>query len=134
MKSRNERALKTIAIALAALTYAGAVVYGDVMFLQVMRKAFPESGLLQTLAMAGAVMTAASALTLPLALHWWFAPGTQFIWGVVFWFADILALALNAMLAYQIAGGAVDSLISQWQVLSPATPLLAVIGWALPFC
>ncbi len=133
MNSRNEQALKRIAIALAALTYAGAVVYGDIQFLSIMNKAFPIDGVLRALAMAGAVMTAASALTLPLALHWWFAPGLQFLWGIVFWVLDILALGLNAILAYQIAEGHVDPLLATWQTFSPATPLLAVIGWGLAF-
>jgi len=133
MKSRNATALKMVAIALAALTYAGAVVYGDIQFLQVMDKAFPGDGLMRALAMAGAVMTAVSALTLPIALHWWFAPGLQFLWGIAFWFLDIGALGLNAILAYQVASGHVDGGLGVWQTLSPATPLLAVIGWGIAF-
>jgi hypothetical protein len=105
MKGRNTSALKTVAVWLAALTYAGAVMYGDIQFLQVMNKAFPNDGIMRALAMAGAVMTAVSALTLPIALHWWFAPGLQFLWGIGFWVLDILALVLNAILAYQIAMG-----------------------------
>lgn len=133
MKSRNEKALKFVAIALAALTYAGAVIYGDVQFLQVMDRAFPNDGVMRALAMAGAVMTAVSALTLPLALHWWFAPGLQFLWGIAFWVLDILALGLNAILAYELAIGRVDPMLATWQMLSPATPLLAVIGWGISF-
>lgn len=133
MKSRNVTALKMVAIALAALTYAGAVVYGDIQFLQVMDKAFPSDGLMRALAMAGAVMTAVSALTLPIALHWWFAPGLQFLWGIAFWVLDIAALGLNAILAYQVAGGHVADGLGVWQTLSPATPLLAVIGWGIAF-
>jgi hypothetical protein len=107
--------------------------YGDIQFLQVMDKAFPNDGILRALAMAGAVMTAVSALTLPLALHWWFSPGLQFLWGIAFWVLDILALGLNAILAYQIAVGKVDPMLATWQMISPATPLLAVVGWGLAF-
>jgi hypothetical protein len=133
MKNRNEKALKIVAIALAAMTYAGAVMYGDIQFLQVMDKAFPNDGVVRALAIAGAVMTAVSALTLPLALHWWFSPGLQFLWGITFWVLDILALGLNAILAYQIAVRKVDSMLVTWQMISPATPLLAVVGWGLAF-
>jgi hypothetical protein len=129
---RNTQALKTLAVTLAALTYCGAVLYGDIMFISVMHVAFP-SGIMGALATAGAIMTAASAITLPLALHYWFAPGTQFVWGVIFWLVDIAALSLNAMLAYAVATGAGDSYLMQWQQLSPATPLLAVIGWGIAF-
>jgi hypothetical protein len=133
MESRNEGALKKIAVALAALTYAGAVIYGDIQFLQVMDKAFPGDGIMRALAMAGAVMTAISAVTLPVALHWWFSPGLQFLWGIAFWVLDILALGLNAMLAYQVASGHLDAMLATWQMFSPATPLLAVIGWGIAF-
>jgi len=129
---RNTKALKALAVTGAALTYTGAVLYGDIMFISVMHVAFP-SGIMGALATAGAIMTAVSAITLPIALHYWFAPGTQFVWGVIFWFADIAALALNAMLAYAVATGASDPWIAQWQQLSPATPLLAVIGWGIAF-
>lgn len=133
MESRNTKAMKSLAIGLAALTYVGAVIYGDIMFLQVMGKAFP-SGIIGALAMAGAVMTAVSAITLPLALHFWFKPGLQFIWGVIFWFVDVVVLALNSILAFAIASGNItDSWLLVWGELSPATPLVAVLGWGLAF-
>jgi len=130
--NRNTKALKMLAVSLAALTYAGAVLYGDIMFIQVMHVAFP-SGIMGALATAGAIMTAVSAITLPIALHYWFAPGMQFIWGILFWIADVIALALNAMLAYAVATGGADPWLLQWQQISPATPLLAVIGWGIAF-
>jgi len=130
--SRNTKALRLIAQVLAWLTYAGAVMYGDIMFITVMHNAFPV-GIMGTLATAGAIMTAVSAITLPLALHYWFAPGLQFVWGIIFWLLDVVALSLNAMLAYAVATGILDSTLTQWQVISPATPLLAVVGWGLVF-
>lgn len=133
MKGRNGEGLKFFAIAGAALTYAGAVIYGDIMFLQVVSKTFPGSGVLQALAYAGAIVTAISALILPIALHWWFSPGKQFIWGLLFWGLDIFALGSNSILAFEIATGSKDSFIAVWQVMSPATPLLAVVGWGIAF-
>ncbi len=114
------------------LTYCGAVIYGDIMFISVMHEAFP-SGIMGTLATAGAIMTAVSAITLPLALHYWFSPGLQFVWGIIFWLIDVLALAMNAILAYAIATGKADPWVLQWGDLSPATPLLAVFGWGIAF-
>lgn len=133
MKGRNGEGLKFFAIAGAALTYAGAVIYVDIMFLQVVSKTFPGSGVLQALAYAGAIVTAVSALILPIALHWWFSPGSQFIWGLIFWGLDIFALGANSILAFEIATGSKDSFIEVWQVMSPATPLLAVVGWGIAF-
>jgi hypothetical protein len=130
MQSRTEKALKQLAVAMAALTYAGAVIYGDVMFLQVMNHVFPTDGVLRVLAMAGTVMTAASAIALPVAMHWWFAPGLQTVWGVLFWLLDIAVLGLNSILAYQVMNGLPTT---AWQILSPATPILAVVGWGVAF-
>lgn len=130
MESRNTSAMKMLALFAAALVYAGSVIYGDVMFLTIMQDAFPD-GILGTLAMAGAVMTAASALILPLALHYWFAPGLQYVVGIIFWLIDIAVLALNSMLAYAVATG--SDVLATWMPFSPATPLLAVIGWGVLF-
>jgi len=132
METQNNKAIKFLAIFLAALTYCGAVIYGDVMFISVMHGAFPD-GIMGTLATAGAVMTAISAITLPLALHWWFSPGKQFVWGIIFWLLDIAVLSLNAILAYQLSTSQPDSLLISWQMFTPATPLFAVFGWGLAF-
>lgn len=131
--NRNKQGMKTLSLALAAATYAGAVLYGDIMFLQVMSDVFP-SGILGALAMGGALMTAVSALTLPLALHFWLAPGLQFIAGVIFWAFDVAILALNSILAYAVAaGGPIDPNLALWADFAPASPLVAVIGWGLIF-
>ena len=132
--SRNVNGLKLLALSAAALIYCAAVIYGDIMFLSIVGKAFPQSGIFASLAIAGALVTAASAIVLPLALHFWFAPGLQFIGGVIFWCADIAALMLNSMLAFQIAGdSALDSFMATWRLWSPATPMLAVLGWGIMF-
>lgn len=134
MESRNTKAMKTLSIVAAAMVYAGAVIYGDLQFLTIMRSTFSE-GILGALSMAGAVMVGVSALILPLALHFWFAPGMQIIWGYIFWAIDIAVLALNSILAYAMVagGGSLDSMLAVWSWFMPATPLIAVIGWGIAF-
>jgi hypothetical protein len=129
--NRNARALKGLALFGAAVVYCGAVIYGDIMFIEVMKNVFP-TGPLGTLALIGALMTAASAIILPIALHFWFSPGLQFVSGVIFWLVDVAALGLNSILAYSRAGGDLETLAS-WEFFSPATPLLAVLGWGVMF-
>jgi len=132
--SRNLIGLKQLAIGASVLAYVGAVLYGDIMFLQIVGVAFPQSGIGASMAIAGALVTALSAIVLPVALHWWFAPGLQFIGGMIYWAADIAALTLNSMLAFQVASGLpLDSLMLVWRTWSPATPLLAVVGWGLMY-
>lgn len=131
MNNRNANALRQLSEIGAWLIYAFAVIYGDVMFLSVVSTAFPKGTLLEALAYGGAIVTAASALILPLALHYWFAPGLQFLFGVLYWFVDAAVLMLNSILAYQVATGHVDSTMQVWQIMAPASPLIAVIGWGL---
>jgi len=129
--SRNMSALKGLAMLVGALAYAGGVIFGDIMFIVLMQDVFP-TGIMGVLAMIGAITTAMSALALPVAMHWWFAPGPQLVGGWIFWLADILVLGLNSILAYNVGTGQ-DFGLYWWQMLSPATPMLAIIGWGMMF-
>lgn len=132
-QNRTTKGIKTMSIALASLIYTSAVIYGDIQFISVMAQTFPESGIMRALALAGAIMTAASAIVIPIALHYWLSPGPQLIWGYIFWTIDLAALSLNSILAYSIATGTPDPWLQSWQLLSPATPLFAVFGWGIIF-
>ena len=133
-KSQKYRqATKAAVIVVSMAVYAGAIIYADLMFLQIMRTTF-ATGVLGALAMAGAVMVGVSAIILPLALHFWFKPGAQKMWGFGFYFVDILILALNSILAYQLAqDGGLDSFFAVWALLSPASPVIAIVGWGVAF-
>jgi len=129
--SRNMKAIKGLAMLVGALAYAAAVIFGDVMFIVIMQDVFPV-GILGLLAIVGAVTTAMSALALPVAMHFWFAPGYQSVGGWIFWLADIFVLALNSILAFNIATGQ-DFGLYWWQGIAPASPMLAVLGWGMMF-
>jgi hypothetical protein len=133
MQSRTSQGVKKVVIVFAALIYAAAVVYGDIMFFTVISRVFPN-GFLGTLAMVGAFVAGGTALLLPIALHWWHAQGTQQITGYLFYGLDFAVLALNAMLAYQvISNGHLDWFFSTWLQICPATPLICAAGWAIVF-
>ena len=93
----NEDA-KKLAIGAGVVIYTLAVIYGDLMFLQIMQTTLPK-GILQTLSAVGAITTAASSIVLLVALHYWFSPGLQTWGGIVYWFINVTVLALNSMLA-----------------------------------
>lgn len=133
MESRNSKGLKGLAIAVAAFTYAGAVIYFDIQFLSIMQSSF-MGGILGALAFAGAVMVGVSMLVLPVAMHFWFAPGLQFIWGVLFWTFDLAVMVMNAILAYNLTRGVIpEDIMGSWYMFSPATPIVVVVGWGLAF-
>ncbi len=133
MKGRNADGLKKMVVFGFALAYVGAVAYGDIMFLQVVSRAFPGNGILQALSYFGAIVTGVSACLLPLALYAWFTPGAQLIWGFIYWLLDIAVLILNSILAYELATTTVDDTMRVWQTMAPATPMLAVIGIGIAF-
>src|SRR5581483_11481638 len=131
--SRNEKALHYLLVGAAYVVYCLAVAYGDLMFLQVVSVMFSNDPLLHTLAFGGAIMTAASAILLPLAKIRWLMPGNQMIAGWLFWLVEVSLLAANAVLAYSLANNLSNELTADWRPFSPATPMIAVIGWGVLF-
>ncbi len=131
--NRTQKGIKVVVIAIAAIIYAVAVIYGDIMFLQIINRVFP-SGFLGTLAMLGAFVAGGTALLLPIALHWWHAQGTQQVVGYLFYSVDFAMLALNSMLAYKVLGNqSLDQFFGAWLQVTPATPLICAVGWGLVF-
>lgn len=137
MLSMNQNQVDTwlkVAMGSAFVAYVIGVFYADSMFISVMQEAFPANGLFRTLANVGAITTALSAVGILLAKMFWFSTGAQSRWGWLFWIADIIALSLNAILAYQIATLGIEGLepfMHKWMGLAPATPLLPVVGWGV---
>lgn len=133
VKQMNQDAIKGFIIFFFGLAYVVGIGYGELMFLQIVSKIFP-SGAAGGFAMIGAVVAGITALGMPIALHWWFAPGAQFLAGVLFYMVDLAMIGANAMLSYQIAsGGPIDPLFLKWREFCPATPIFCVAGLALVF-
>jgi len=136
LESRNSRAAKQILLLLGYAVYIAGVVFGDVMYLGMIRHLFPEGTLFYWFSMIGGVTTAASAIVLLLAKTYLFAPGLQ-TWGAVtFWLVEIATLGLNTILSFQLGSGlqpADGSWLGLWAEFSPASPIIAVLGWGLVF-
>lgn len=127
-RNRTQQGVKKLVIAIAAILYTVAVIYGDIMFLQIISRIFPN-GFLGTLAMPGAFVAGGTALLLPVALHWWHAQGVQQVVGFALYAVDFALLALNAMLAYKVLQGQhLDQFFGAWLQFTPATPLICAIG------
>src|SRR5258708_35509399 len=110
---------KAVLIVLAGIIYVVGVVYADVMFLSIVQAMFP-TGFLRTFAVVGAFLAGFTAILLPVAMHWWFAPGAQKIVGYLFYALDLGMMVLNVILAFQInQAGGVDSHLSHWTSFCP---------------
>ncbi len=122
---------KAVLIVLAGIIYVVGVVYADVMFLSIVQAMFP-TGFLRTFAVVGAFLAGFTAILLPVAMHWWFAPGAQKIVGYLFYALDLGMMVLNVILAFQInQAGALDSNLALWKSFCPAVPVVCIIGWGL---
>jgi hypothetical protein len=114
-----------IAITASVLVYIAVIAYAEVMFLGIIHVAFPE-GLMRYFATAGAISTGIASIVLLLSIHYWLAPGLQFVTGIVYWAIAIIVMILNTALAFQLASNQVDSM-RWWLQFSPSTPILNII-------
>jgi hypothetical protein len=102
------------------------VIFGDVMFIKLMWSHFPE-GLLRIGALGGAVATALSIVVLLLGKAHWFRPGGQLIAAYIFTAVEVIVSILNVL----YASGVADGIMAYWEMLSPATPFVALVGWVI---
>lgn len=123
---------KQVLIVLAGIMYVVGVIYADVMFLQIIQSMFP-AGILRTFTVVGAFLAGGTAILLPVAVHWWFAPGAQKIVGFIFYAVDLAVMVLNVILAFQISQGTLDSNLALWKDVCPAVPVFCIIGWGIVY-
>lgn len=102
------------------------VVYGDVMFIQLMWNHFPD-GLLRVGALGGAITTALSIIVLLIGKSHWFRPGGQLLAAYFFTAVEVGVSVLNVL----YASGVQDGVMAYWKDLSPATPFVALVGWVV---
>lgn len=102
------------------------VIFGDVMFIKLMWNHFPD-GLLRIGALGGAVATALSIIVLLLGKSHWFRPGGQLLAAYIFTAVEVTVSILNVL----YASGVADGIMGYWQMLSPATPFVALVGWTV---
>lgn len=128
--SANAQAIRTLAKVGSVLILVLGVLYCEIMYLSVVEKAFPD-GFLRVFAAAGAVVGGLSVLLLLLSKSYWFTEGMQLVWSYIFTGLEVLALVANVILAFEINGGQVDQWLQVWKSFSPATPVIAIVGWTI---
>jgi hypothetical protein len=76
-----------------------------------------------------------SAVGLPLAIHFWTAPGVHRIAALAFYFVDLALLAGNAVLDFRLNAG--EALTQPMRLyldfIAPATPLVVGLMWSVLF-
>lgn len=128
IRSRDTEALVKFSI---LITYISAIVFAEVMFIQIMKDVFPD-GFVRYFAIFGAIMNGATACIMPFAKDHYFAPGKMHNIGLALWGIDVLVMILNVLLAFEVQQGVtVGGMFSWWYHLSPASPLMAVVTWGI---
>jgi len=111
--------------------YMAAIVFAEVMFIQIMQTVFPN-GIIRWFAVIGAVMNGATACLMPFAKDKYFAPGKMHTIGLFLWSFDVLVMILNVLLAFEVQQGIkTGGMFSWWYDFSPASPLMAVVTWGV---
>lgn len=131
MKENSRRALKGLAVFLSLTVYVAGLIYAGVRSYSLFaRTVDPE---LLPLAILGIVALEVSALALPLAIHYWTAPGAQRLAALGFYLMDVGLIVFNSILdAAHHSGEILPGFMQAYGVYAvPALPVACMIGWAL---
>ncbi|WP_448600912.1 hypothetical protein [Thermoflexus hugenholtzii] len=133
MGEAKRRAFKALAIFMGIAVYAGMLLYAGVHNYSLFVRGLRED--LVIFALLGLFTMELSAVGLPLAIHFWTAPGVHRIAALAFYLADLALLAGNAVLDFHLNAGLP---LTPWMRLyldfmAPATPLLVGLMWSVLF-
>jgi hypothetical protein len=131
LKENNRYAFKYLAITLSLVVYLAGLLYGAVRSYTLFASTV-DSDLLP-LAVIGIVALELSALALPLAVHFWTAPGSQRLAALGFYVLDLALIVGNSILDAAHHSGVIlpTFLLAYSTYAVPALPVLCMIGWAL---
>ncbi len=106
--------------------------FSDVIYFMMVSTMFPDAGMMQGIAFAGAITTALSVLLLYHGKKKIFRPGKQVWTAWAFTGVEILVMISNDILYFaKMNGGSLDAFMSFWRVFCPAAPVISVLGWLL---
>ncbi len=129
--SAMQRAVVGSLMVAVACIVIGIIAYSELLFLSIVSVMFPE-GVMKAAAMVGAVATGCSILVLLAGKSHWFSPGPQLLAAWIFSGVEVLILILNDILAFSLHhGAALDGYMATWYQFTPASPVIALVGWSL---
>jgi hypothetical protein len=131
MKENSRRALRGLAVTLSLIIYLAGLVYAGVRSYSLFA-ATVDPGLLP-LAVLGIVALELTAIGLPLAIHFWTAPGAQRLAALGFYLIDLALIVGNSVLdAAHHSGTLLPGFLAAYGVYAvPALPVVCMVGWAL---
>jgi hypothetical protein len=131
MKENSRRALRGLAVTLSLIIYLAGLVYAGVRSYSLFAATVDPS--LLPLAVLGIVALELTAVGLPLAIHFWTAPGAQRLAALGFYMLDLALIVGNSVLdAAHHSGMLLPGFLMAYGVYAvPALPVVCMVGWAL---
>lgn len=133
MGEARRRAFRALAIFVGLAVYAGMLVYAGVHNYSLFVRGLRED--LVIFAFLGLFTLELSAIGLPLAIHFWTAPGVHRVAALTFYFVDLLLLVGNAVLDFRLNAGLelTEPMRLYLDFIAPATPLVVGLMWSVLF-
>lgn len=130
LKENSRRALRGLAVTLSLIVYLAGLLYAGVRSYSLFAATIRAD--LLPLAVLGIVALELSALALPLAVHYWTAPGAQRMAALGFYLLDLGLIVANAILdAAHHSGTLLPEFLQAYATYAlPALPVLCMVGWA----
>jgi len=130
MKDNSRRALRGLAVGLGLIAYAGGLLYAGVRSFDLFARTLPAE--LLPLAVIGILALELTAIGLPLAIHYWTAPGSQRMAAMGFYVVDLALIAANAILdSAHNAGDVLPGFMAAYGTYAvPALPIFVMVTWA----
>jgi hypothetical protein len=135
MKTHHEegatgKAVRGFAKILAVIIVLSVAAFGDVMYIQEMGKIFAKDPSLLLFCYLGAFTSFLAIGYILLGKSAVFAPGSQMLAAWIAFAAELLIIALNIMLVFEPSR---TGFLGVWAFISPATPVMHMVGVALIF-
>jgi hypothetical protein len=133
MGEAKRRAFKALAVFVGIAVYAGMLVYAGVHNYSLFVRGLRED--LVVFSLLGFFTLELSAIGLPLAIHFWTAPGVHRVAALTFYFVDLLLLAGNAVLDFRLNAdlALTEPMRLYLDFIAPATPLVVGLMWSVLF-
>ena len=130
MAESTQRNMKTMAMFIGVSVYLGAIVFAASHNFNLLTSGVSPN--LVFWAYIGVVMVSLSAVGMPVAYHYWTAPGLHRIACGVFYFIDLAMLAFNTILDNALVSNlGVPPWLSMYLGIAPATPLVVGVMWSV---
>ena len=128
----RQNSIKFYVLLVGALVYLGAVVYCEIHNISLLLRGVAKGG--EPLAMIGMVCLGATAIMLPLAIHFWTHEAVHKTAAFLFYLIDFGLIIMNVVVDYN--NNSANQALPDWVKIyvawiTPIGPVLCAVGWSI---